>query len=271
MTLHLSCAADDAYAPHAAATLHSVLAHRGSLPLHVHFLADERLGSDRRAALRDMVESHGGRIDFLDAPPELASLPSDERFTSAIWHRIFLPDLLPGVDKVLYLDADVIACGDLRPLWGIDLEGHWVAAATNIFQPDHRRRPTNLGLPSRKDYFNSGVLLLNLAEMRRDAKTAELLELVAARGPEFEWPDQDALNIGLGARRLRLHPRWNAMNALWQPWARGQLSPIAQWRAKRNPALRHFEGPGANKPWHPDCREPLRELYDVHRRAAGLG
>jgi lipopolysaccharide biosynthesis glycosyltransferase len=165
----------------------------------------------------------------------------------------------------------VIACRDLRPLWDTGLDGHWLAAATNIFQPNHRARPGNLGLKARRDYFNSGVLLMNLAEMRRDGKTAELIELVASRGSEFEWPDQDALNIGLGARRLRLHPSWNAMNAHWQRWAHGQLSPVAHWRAKRNPGLRHFEGPGANKPWHPDCREPLRELYHEHRRAAGLG
>jgi lipopolysaccharide biosynthesis glycosyltransferase len=271
VTLHVSCAADDAYAPHAAATLHSVLAHRGSLAVHVHLLADERLGPDRRGALRDMVESMGGRIDFLDAPPEIDPLPSSERFTSAIWHRIFLPDLLPALDRVLYLDADVIACADLAPLWEIDLADHWLAAVTNVFQPNHRRRPRNLGLESRRDYFNSGVLLMNLAQMRRDGKTAELLELVAARGAEFEWPDQDALNIGLGARRLRLHPRWNAMNSLWQRWSLGQLNPVAHWRARRSPGIRHFEGPGANKPWHPDCSEPLREVYWQHRDAAGLG
>ena len=270
MTLHVACAADDAYAPHAAATLHSVLAHRGELSVHVHLLADERLGPDHRNTLRGMVGSHGGRIDFLDAPPEIESLPSSERFTSAIWHRIFLPNLLPGLDRILYLDADVIACHDLRPLWDVDLDGYWLAAVDNVFQPNHRRRPGNLGL-ERKDYFNSGVLLMNLAEMRRDRKTADLLELVAARGSEFEWPDQDALNVGLGARRLRLHPRWNATNALWQRWSYGQLNPVAHWRARRNPGLRHFEGPGANKPWHPDCPHPMRELYHEHRRAAGLG
>ena len=269
--LHVACAADDAYAVHVGAMLHSVCTHSGGRGVHVHLLADERLGRERREQLEATVASLGARIDVLGVPPEVASLPSDERFTPAIWSRIFLPDLLPSLDRILYLDADVIACRNLGPLWETDLDGYWLAAVTNVFQPNHRRRPGNLGLESRRDYFNSGVLLMNLAEMRRDGKTAELLELVAARGAEFEWPDQDALNVGLGARRLPLHPRWNAMNSLWQRWSYGQLSPIAQWRAKRKPGIRHFEGPGANKPWDPDCREPLREVYWQHRDAAGLG
>jgi len=271
VTLHVSCAADDAYAPHAAATVHSVCAHSGRLPVHVHFLADEQLSGERREQLRTMVEGHGARIDFLETPPEIHLLPSDERFTSAIWHRIFLPSLLANLDRVLYLDADVIACGHLAPLWHTNLEGFWLGAVTNVFQPNHRARPKQLGLPNREVYFNSGVLLMNLEAMRRDGKTEELLELVAARGAEFEWPDQDALNIALGERRLRLHPRWNATNALRHNWSRGTFPRLAHWRARLRPGLRHFEGPDANKPWHPNCIEAQRDVYRRHRDAAGLG
>lgn len=254
-----------------AATLHSVCVNSGGLDVHVHFLADERLGAERRALLRELVEALGARIEFLDAPPAIHALPSDERFTSAIWHRIFLPDLLPGLDRVLYLDADVIACGNLTPLWETDLDGYWLGAVTNVFQPNHIWRPKELGLPNREVYFNSGVLLMNLAEMRRDRKTEELLELVAARGAEFEWPDQDALNIALGQRRLRLHPRWNATNALRHEWSKGTFPRLARARARVRPGLRHFEGPGANKPWDPDCVEPQRARYRQHLEAAGLG
>jgi UDP-glucose:(glucosyl)LPS alpha-1,3-glucosyltransferase/UDP-D-galactose:(glucosyl)LPS alpha-1,3-D-galactosyltransferase/UDP-glucose:(galactosyl)LPS alpha-1,2-glucosyltransferase len=270
VTLHVSCAADDAYAPHVAATVHSVCAHSGSLSVHVHLLADERLGEERRAELRALSERLGARIDFLNAPDEINALPSDERFTSAIWHRIFLPQLLPDLDRVLYLDADVIACRDLGALWKTPLEGFWLGAVTNVFQPNHRARPKQLGLPNREVYFNSGVLLMNLAEMRRDEKTEELLELVATRGAEFEWPDQDALNIALGQRRLGLHPRWNATNALRHDWSKGTFPRMARWRALLRPCLRHFEGPDANKPWDPDCVENQREVYWQHRDAVGL-
>jgi lipopolysaccharide biosynthesis glycosyltransferase len=126
-------------------------------------------------------------------------------------------------------------------------------------------------LPNREVYFNSGVLLMNLDAMRRDNKTGELLELVAARGDEFEWPDQDALNIALGDRRLRLHPRWNATNALGHDWSKGTFPRLARWRARLRPTLRHFEGPGANKPWHEDCTAAQRGVYWKHRDAAGLG
>ena len=100
---------------------------------------------------------------------------------------------------------------------------------------------------------------------------AALLEVVAERGSEFEWPDQDALNLVLGRRRVRLHPRWNATNALRHDWSKGTFGRFARLRALHRPGIRHFEGPDANKPWHPDCVERQRELYWKHRRSTPFG
>ncbi len=104
-----------------------------------------------------------------------------------MWHRLFLPELLPAVAACLYLDADTLACDSLEPLWLTDLSGYWLGAVTNVFQPNHRGRPKELGLPSRDVYFNSGVLLMHLEEMRRDDTTAALPKL---------WPSADPSSNG---------------------------------------------------------------------------
>jgi lipopolysaccharide biosynthesis glycosyltransferase len=168
---------------------------------------------------------------------------------------------------VLYLDADTIVCSSLGRLWRTDVNAHLLAAVTNVFQPNHRARPNRLGLPGPEVYFNSGVLLLNLDEMRRHDSTTALLRIVADRGDDFEWPDQDALNLVLGEGRLPLHPRWNATNALRHPWSKGTFPRWERQRALHLPSIRHFEGPDANKPWHPGCVERQRRLYWKHRRA----
>ena len=237
--------------------------------LRVHYLHSPRFDGADADRLQTMVEREGhGSISFLEIPDEKAAgLPSESRFTAAMWHRLFLPELLADVPRVLYLDADTVACSSLAPLWRTDLTGHWLGAVTNVFQPNHRARPKLLGLPNREVYFNSGVLLMNLEEMRRDGMTEVLLRLVAERGSEFEWPDQDALNLALGERRLRLHPRWNATNALRHQWSKGTFERWARQRALHFPGIRHFEGPDANKPWHPDCQERQRRRYWTHRRA----
>jgi len=267
--LHVACAAEGAYVRRSAAMLHSVLAQRGERDVRVHYLHSPRLPPAARDGLAAMVERGGGSLGLLEIPDgDVAGFPGDHRFTPAMWYRLFLPELLPDVDRVLYLDVDTLACDVLGALWDTDLEGHWVAAVTNVFEPWSAGRPDELGIPRPQAYFNSGVLLLNLAEMRRDGRGDALRACVRERGHALLWPDQDALNLVLGERRLALHPRWNCMNSVLSfPWSREVFGPEAVEEARARPGIRHFEGPGRNKPWHPLSRAPGRRRWLAHRAA----
>jgi lipopolysaccharide biosynthesis glycosyltransferase len=198
----------------------------------------------------------------------VAALPEVKPFTRAMWFRILLPELLPDVDRVLYLDVDTIVTAPLTPLWETDISGHNLAAVTNVVEPWRGNRAADLGLPGPESYFNSGVLLLNLAELRATDAIRQLRECVAQRGDELIWPDQDALNLVLGDRRLALHPRWNCMNIFfWLPEAKEMFGEEVLADAMAHPGIRHFEGPSVNKPWHVGCEAAGRELYFAHRRA----
>lgn len=268
-TLHVSCAAEGSYVAHSAAMLHSVLVHGGPLAVEIHYLHSPRMSARERELLAGMVSGLGGRIDFhLIADAQVAGLPSHPVFTPAMWHRILLPELLPEVDRVLYLDVDTVVVDELEPLWATELGERPVAAVTNVLQHDHRDRPASIGLAGPEVYFNSGVLLMNLERMRRDDTTAALRAVAIERGAQLAWPDQDALNLVLGEGRLALHPRWNCMNSVYAFDSSEQVFGRApREQAIARPAIRHFEGPGRNKPWHEDCRQPLRERYFEHRAA----
>jgi lipopolysaccharide biosynthesis glycosyltransferase len=215
-----------------------------------------------------MVEREGGAISFISVPDSaVASFPTVGFTRKATWYRIYLPDLLPSLDRVLYLDSDLLVTGDLRPLWATGLDGHYLGAVTNVLEPETEHHPAELGIAP-DTYFNAGVLLMNLAEMRRDGCTETLRSYSAEHAAELMWRDQDALNAVLGSRRLALHPRWNCMNAvLVLPWARDVFGADAVEEARRDPAIRHFEGRTMNKPWHFLSDRQLRELYFEHRRA----
>jgi lipopolysaccharide biosynthesis glycosyltransferase len=84
----------------------------------------------------------------------------------------------------------------------------------------------------------------------------------------LQWPDQDALNVVLGEARLALDPRFNAMNAvLCEPQGAETFGEARVAQARERPAIRHYEGPDANKPWHRKFSAPHRELYWRHRQA----
>lgn len=267
-TIHLACAARSDYVPHGAAMLHSVLS-RTDPGVTVHFLHGRDVGAEVQRRLTEMVQALGAEIGFLEvSEQQVAGLRTRGDFLPAShWYRIFLPDLLPAADKVLYLDADILALHSVQPLWETDLGSHYLGAVTNVFQADHLDRPARLGLEDPRSYFNSGVLLMNLALMRAEERTRALVEYARAQAEKLSWPEQDALNVVLGHRRLPLHPRWNAMNSVMSfPSAVDVFGAEVLEEARSDPALRHFEGPAANKPWHADCDDPLRELYLEHRR-----
>ncbi len=265
--LHVACAADAAYVPHTAAMLRSVLSHSTGLTVRAHLLHGPALPREGAAALSEMVRRDGGEIVFHEIGDDrVEGMPTVAGITAAMWYRVHLPRLLGDVERVLYLDGDVLATDDLRPLWETPLEGNWVGAVTNVFQLDHLHRAWALGIEP-DEYFNSGVLLMDLAAMRADGVTEALVTHARGLGPETMWPDQDTLNAVLGPRRLALHPRWNAMNALSFAWAGYAFAPDALAQARARPGIRHFEGPSVNKPWHFLCAAPQREAYFEHRRA----
>ncbi|HKR98923.1 MAG TPA: glycosyltransferase family 8 protein [Candidatus Dormibacteraeota bacterium] len=270
MTIEVACAAEGReYVAHSATMLHSLLAHhpRGTVRIHYMHGSDVSRRDERRLAM--MVEHEGGSISFLRiSDRELKGLPTKGFTRKATWYRVFLPELLPDVHKILYLDCDLIVCDSLAELFDTDMTNNWVGAVTNVFQHNHLHRPVELGLDGPEVYFNAGVLLMNLHEMRRDHCTEALLEYGRRNAAHLEWRDQDALNVVLGGRRLALHPRWNCMNSvLLFEAAEDVYGAEAVEEARDNAAIRHFEGPDTNKPWHHLCEAELRELYFDHRRA----
>jgi len=266
--LHLACAADAAYVPHSAAMLHSAATH-GGRPLVIHYLHGPRFPARKARKLEAMVSEESSQLIFHEIHDrELRGLPLDHRFGPAMWYRIFLPELLPELAQILYLDVDTLITDTLHPLWATPLEDSYLAAVTNVFMEYHRHREAELGIDL-ADYFNSGVLMFNLVRMRADDFAGKLIDLVRRRGPELLWPDQDALNLVTGSRWVRLHPRWNVMNSFT---SRPQLAAEVFGQDKLDqaiaaPAVRHFEGPGLAKPWHALYEGSDQDLYRRHRQA----
>lgn len=264
--LELACAARRDYVPHCAAMIDSAIEH-SERPVSVRFLHGPDLRRGQARKLGEMVRARGGEIEFLTIPPErVAGLRTLDSLPSSHWYRVFLPELLPQLERVLYLDADAIAVDSLEPLWQSDLGGHAVAAVTNVFQHDHVEIPARLGI-DRARYFNTGVLLIDLEAFRTDGLADEVLAAARAKHELLAFPEQDAMNVVLADRRLALHPRWNLMNSiLLFASAEAVLGARAVAEARERPAIRHFEGPSVNKPWHLLCERDGAELYRRHRR-----
>jgi lipopolysaccharide biosynthesis glycosyltransferase len=255
--LQIACSTNDRFAPDCAVMLASLVATNAAELVHVHLLHDESLSAASLDALRRVVVGSGARFDARAvAVDPHRRWPGSERFPVNAWYRVRLPELLPGVERVLYIDADALITARIDELWSADLDGALVGAITNpLYEKMIPRIQSELGLPDGTSYFNSGVLLIDLDAWRTAGITDAICLFVA--GHAIVWPDQDALNGVLHGRRLRLHPRWNAMPGLWElptrylPYTSDEIR-----EAKASPAIVHFVGP--YKPWHFRSRHPFR-------------
>lgn len=99
--------------------------------------------------------------------------------------KVCLPEILK-VDKVIWLDIDTIICDSLEPMWKTDVKGKWLAAVPERYGSYKPFGPM---------YYNAGVMLLNLKQLRMDKAQEEMVNyLQTVRQP---WADQDAWNRSL--------------------------------------------------------------------------
>ena len=264
--LHVATSTDARFAADCAVLLGSLMSTHEPAAVQIHLLHDDSLSADDLAALRSIVVDAGGRFDAIgELDRRAAALAQSDRFPLRIWYRVLLPELLPELERVLYIDADALVAAPLDELWERDLSSALVGAVTNpLYSSMVPRIVSDLGLPDAASYFNSGVLLIDLEAWRAAGTSRSVFDF--ARTHAIAWPDQDALNGVLHDRRLPLHPRWNAMPGVWElprrylPYTDDEVSEAAA-----HPAIVHFVGP--YKPWHYRSRHRYRSLYFRHLEA----
>lgn len=267
--MHIALAASEVYVPHAAAVVNSILRQHPDEAISIYLLHTEDLPQQLRTLFIEFATRKNCSVQLIEVPAaRLQGLLPLKFIAIQLWLRILLPELLPSVSRVLYLDCDTIITDSLLPLWHCDLGANQIAAVNAPLPFAYKDWPLKLGLSTNKRYFGSGVILMDLDAMRRNDSQARILDYAREHGTELLWRDQDALNAVLGDSWLELHPRWNLMNSIaieWEGRPRTYGSQEIQ-EALECPAIVHYENHPGGKPWEPGCLHPHRHLYFSHAR-----
>jgi hypothetical protein len=137
-----------------------------------------------------------------------------QRIGMAAYLRIFMPRIWQNdYDRLLYLDGDIFyQRGDIPALLSSDIHNAPLAAVLDTKQWHRPLRPasdiTALRLPF-SPYFNSGVLLIDVAKFNALSIGEKVLDLISQRGADLVWHDQTALNAVLGGNWAQLPVQWN--------------------------------------------------------------
>ncbi len=178
-----------------------------------HVVHDETLSDINRERLAQLSVNGGHRIYFhlLDANAFDGVKEQMRFYTIGAMFRVMLPEILPELSRIIYLDADVLVNRDIKELWEIDISKYAMAAVPDIDVANGGIRPIPVKKEKvkREQYFNSGVLYLNMDRIRELGNMREMVFAYLQDERNSDLPDQDALNVLYGHETLLVDGVWN--------------------------------------------------------------
>ena len=260
--IHIACNIDGNYVQHCAVTLVSIFENNRESKFCIHIVATG-LTKDDENILSSLATKYGNTVSFY-APDEkllegFAIKKFSKRISMATYYRCILADLLPTtIDKLIYLDCDIVILGDIRQFWNIPLEGIGVAAVEDIGCNEPQRYQI-LQYPQEDSYFNAGVLLINLDYWRKHNITKACIDYYQKYPERILFNDQDLLNSVLHKDKILIDLCWNVQDGFY----RTPKVISKEWKDKfvevlKNPIILHYTN---RKPWDYDSQHPLKDEY----------
>ena len=181
--------------------------------------------------------------------------------------RLLLSSVLPDLDKIIYLDCDIVVLNDLQSLWNFDVSDVAVAMAPDFTLKD-KSTLNRLGITTGY-YLNSGVILMNLDYWRKHDVQNRIFSYILEKGDKLIYNDQDALNSILQNEHEELHIKYNFsyyyFHRLIGVLYKEKIHEIIE--ARDNPIIFHYFGP--LKPWSLGSYLPGKELFIKYQKLSG--
>ena len=193
--------------------------------------------------------------DFGDAP-------TTKRYPLEVYYRLLAPHVLPSsIERVIYLDCDMLVVNSLKPLWELDLQGNAFAAASHSDEVSAVDAMNQLRLDTDHAYFNTGLIVMDTARARGVMTPEKLYECIDELGKLIVLPDQDVFNAVCGECTLPLDDEvWNYDVRKFPQYLAASLAEHhdAAW-VMEHTAVLHFCG--RLKPWRKSYAGRFGMLY----------
>jgi lipopolysaccharide biosynthesis glycosyltransferase len=240
---------------------------KGKCCYEIYCVVDKNMDLQDKNSINSIVKrfSPGSNLHFLTEEGSFDLSKTSDRFSKAVYFRMLLPELLPDIDKIIYLDTDLVVCDALLDLYNTDIGDNLLAGVLDYFTSriqwlvrEHKVQYKELKF-NRKEYINSGVLIMNLQKLREINLKKSWIDL--SQKKLFWAPDQDILNYTCEGKKFLLPLKYN-YNPLFitdfEILAREKIIRQDDLEDAKNTAfIIHFFG--IDKPWKTDC--PASDIW----------
>lgn len=246
--MHIVAAFNHRYTVYAAVMLQSLYENHPLCEIKVHILQCELTGNDKRI-LENQAEKFRNHVEFYDFNREW--IPDEakitEKWSKEAYFRLYMTELLPRyVDRILYLDVDIIINKPIYDFYFMDMQDYEIIGCRDFSRVLHekfedKRKELFAGFYEQEEfvYFNSGVMLVDMKKLRRRISGADYMKAVEQLGGKLMAPDQDILNLFHWEKTGLVDEfRYDFFNAC--------LKGVQPEEVKQAVSIIHYAGP---KPW----------------------
>lgn len=210
--------------------------------------------SDANIRLLHQLKNAKVKINIIDKSnlvSNFSNIDQNRHVTAAAVLKFYIPEIFPTLDKILYLDSDIIIQKDLKKLFDLNIDNYYAAVVKDILPIINTKHMQYYKIDN-QFYFNSGVMLLNLKKMREDNITDSLINFRINEKNHFM--DQDAFNAVIGHNVKYISYKYNFLNFYLEELSIKKLSNLYNENFSWFPSLIYKECfiihfGGEYKPW----------------------
>ena len=271
---HIVYASDDRFAEILGVSLVSLYENSKDMEDIVVYVLDSGIAEENKNKLNSIAAQYRRTqiswIPAQDISKVLAMEVKVDRGSLSQYARLFVSSDLPeDLDRVLYLDCDIVIVKSIRVLWNLNIHGKTIAALMDAFSTAYR---ANIDLQPNDIMFNSGVMLMDLNRWKEQKVEERLLKFIESKNGKIQQGDQGALNAVLSHDTYCFEPRFNAVTIFfdfsyeemlkYRKPAEGYYEEDEIRRAADDPSIIHFTTSFLSKrPWIVGCQHRYVEVW----------
>ena len=249
------------------------------------FVIDIGINDKHKQDLLDLSAKYNRHLEFLEDlnVEDIAHTKINVgRWHISTFSRLFLLHVLPeDLEKIIYIDCDMIIRHSLKTVWEMDMEGTWCMSADDCRGKMYRK---DIGIPTESIYTNNGLMVIDLEAWRKNDVESMFIEFINKYHGDITYMDQGVLNgVFQPLKKVKLLPiSYNAQTACYDLGYKGlQACRKPVWaytkeefdKELRDPVIVHFTTcfMSGTRPWFKEDNHPYRSEFLRYRSLTAWG
>ncbi len=276
-TIHVLMVSNEGYADLLICCVRSVLLNKGT-ERYVFHIIDDGISENKKTILKSLINENGGMVQFY-TPPRMSTYTESKTcaLDKSTFYRLYVGSIIDEeINKILYLDCDIIALQSINSLWNVDVEDYVLAGVQDINIMESRRA---VGVLDSDRYINAGVLLINLKQWRENRIEEACIDYLSKSKWSIEFNDQGVINNVCKGHIKIVSPKYNFM----MPYFRYKRSQLLKYMdttffytenelqdAISEPVIIHYAGTPTIRPWFDDSKAMYEEQFLTYYNYDGV-